>query len=45
MQALAVAASVQRQRGNLPSEHYSLPLGLTGRMSVEVPLGLQGADS
>jgi len=25
MQALAVAASVQRQRGNLPSEHYSLP--------------------
>src|SRR5712692_7630604 len=28
MQALAVAASVQRQRGNLPSEHYSLPVGL-----------------
>jgi len=28
MQALAVVASVQRQRGNLPSEHYSLPVGL-----------------
>src|SRR5882672_3950084 len=25
MQALAVWASVKRQRGNLPSEHYSLP--------------------
>src|SRR6266849_7568250 len=30
MQALAVSAAVQRQRGNLPTKHYSLPVGLRG---------------